>query len=406
MGHIKKPTIKIVLRKDKELASGKYPVNLRVTFNRKPRYYTLKGDKETMTCDILKWNEELGRYNRNRELNHFIESYEHRANAVLDELKNKDFTFPLFESKFFKKYESTKIVAFMNSIISKLKSEDKLGNAQVYKDTRNRLMEFNKNVKFEDVSLKFLKKFEKQLADKGNSTSSISIYLRTLRATYNKAVAEELIQQGEYPFKKFKIKTGNTTQRALSKNDMVKIINYKGAMNTRERRSLDYFIFSYLCRGMNLRDMAFLKWKENVIDDKIVYVRSKTANTKNNTEHNIIKIEPEIEKILDRYSKSNEFVFPILDNGLPPLTIRYRIHNTLKQITSDLREIATKLKIDQAKQITHYWARHTYATTLKRSGISTAVISEALGHSSEATTKAYLDKFEQTEIDNTFKHLI
>ena len=160
MGHIKKPTIKIVLRKDKELASGKYPVNLRVTFNRKPRYYTLKGDKETMTSDLIKWNEELGRYNRNRELNHFIESYEHRAKAVLDELKNKDFTFPLFESKFFKKYESTKIVDFINSIISKLKSEDKLGNAQVYKDTRNRLMEFNKNVKFEDVSLKFLKKFE------------------------------------------------------------------------------------------------------------------------------------------------------------------------------------------------------------------------------------------------------
>ena len=64
-------------------------------------------------------------------------------------------------------------------------------------------------MKFEDVSLKFLKKFEKQLADKGNSTSSISIYLRTLRATYNKAVAEELIQQGEYPFKKFKIKINN-----------------------------------------------------------------------------------------------------------------------------------------------------------------------------------------------------
>ena len=64
------------------------------------------------------------------------------------------------------------------------------------------------------------------------------------------------------------------------------------------------------------------------------------------------------------------------------------------------------LKINQADKITHYWAWHTYATTLKRSGISTAVISEALGHSSEVTTKAYLDKFEQTEVDNTLKHLI
>ena len=85
MGHIKKPTIKIVLRKDKELSNGNYPVNLRVTFNRKPRYYTLKGDQGTMTCTLKKWNEELGRFSRNRELNHFIETYEHRANEVLNE---------------------------------------------------------------------------------------------------------------------------------------------------------------------------------------------------------------------------------------------------------------------------------------------------------------------------------
>lgn len=33
-------------------------------------------------------------------------------------------------------------------------------------------------------------------------------------------------------------------------------------------------------------------------------------------------------------------------------------------------------------------------------------IREALGHSNEATTKVHLDTFEQTEMDNIFKHLI
>ena len=88
------------------------------------------------------------------------------------------------------------------------------------------------------------------------------------------------------------------------------------------------------------------------------------------------------------------------------LTIRYKIKGTLNKISKDLKEIGGDLEIECADQITHYWSRHTYATTLKRSGISTAVISEALGHSSEATTKAYLDKFEQSEIDNTYQHLI
>jgi len=68
--------------------------------------------------------------------------------------------------------------------------------------------------------------------------------------------------------------------------------------------------------------------------------------------------------------------------------------------------IYEELEIQNADKITHYWARHTYATALKRPGLPIAVISEALDHSSESTTKAYLDKFEQTEIDNTFQYLL
>jgi site-specific recombinase XerD len=133
---------------------------------------------------------------------------------------------------------------------------------------------------------------------------------------------------------------------------------------------------------------------------------TKTANSKKTLDPSIIKIEPEIQKILNRYSLKNVYVFPILEPGLTPATIRHRIKNRLKRIIKDISAIAAELKINQADKITHYWARHTYATTLKRSGISTAIINEALGHSSQATTKAYLDKFEQTEIYNTFQHLI
>ena len=207
-------------------------------------------------------------------------------------------------------------------------------------------------------------------------------------------------------FKKYKIKTGNPSKRALTKDDIVKLMGYKAELNSSRWHSLNYFIFSYLNRGMNLKDMALLKWKDNILGDRIVYVRAKTANTKKSLDPSIIKIEHEIRNILDRYSDEKEYVFPILESGLSHTTIRYRIHRVLKRISRDISEIASELKIKDADKITHYWARHTYATTLKRSGISTAVISEALGHNSEATTKAYLDKFEQTEIDNTFKHLI
>lgn len=406
MARIKKPTVKLILRKDKLSKDGLHPIFLRITFNRKVKYYVLKGEQETLTCELKKWNDVLGRYNRNKELNLYLDQYELRANEVIRELEKSDFTFRHFEEKYFKNYDETEVVSFFNGIIGKLSLEKKHGTSDVYRDTRNRILEFKPKISFQEINYRFLDEFEKYLIAQGNSASTVSIYLRTLRAAYNKAIIADVVKMDLYPFKKFKIRTGKASKRALTKKDMQLLINYKAKKGTRKWHSLNYFVFSYLCRGMNMKDIALLKWKDHIIGDRIVYVRAKTINTKNSQDHNIIKIEPEIERILNHFSKKNEYVFPILEPGLSELTIRYRIKGTLKKINKDIKEIASELKIDCADQITHYWARHTYATTLKRSGISTAVISEALGHSSEATTKAYLDKFEQTEIDNTFKYLI
>ena len=334
----------------------------------------MKGEQETLSCEPKKWNEDLGRYNRNKELNLFLDQYELRATKVIRDLENTDFTFQAFEEKYFKNYDDASVISFFNDIIEKLTTEKKHGTSDVYRDTRNRISEFRSKISFQDIDYYFLTEFENHLISNGNSASTVSIYLRTLRATYNKAIVADIIKGDMYPFKKFKIKSGNATKRALSKKDMQLLMNYKSEANSRKWHSLNYFIFSYLTRGMNLKDMALLKWDDNIIGGKIVYERAKTKNTKNSQGHNIIKIEPEIERILDCYSKENEYVFPILQPGLTELTIRYRIKGTLKKISKNLKEIAGELEIECADQITHYWARHTYATTLKRSGISTAII--------------------------------
>lgn len=57
-----------------------------------------------------------------------------------------------------------------------------------------------------------------------------------------------------------------------------------------------------------------------------------------------------------------------------------------------MKRIAGEIGID--KNLTTYVARHSFSTVLKRSGVSTEYISEALGHSSLATTQSYLDSFE------------
>jgi len=57
-------------------------------------------------------------------------------------------------------------------------------------------------------------------------------------------------------------------------------------------------------------------------------------------------------------------------------------------------------------KLTTYVARHSYATVLKRSGVSTSIICESLGHSSERVTQIYLDSFGNEQMDAAMKNLL
>jgi len=73
-------------------------------------------------------------------------------------------------------------------------------------------------------------------------------------------------------------------------------------------------------------------------------------------------------------------------------------------VNGHLEKIGRSLGIDL--KLTTYVARHSYATVLKRSGVSTSIISESLGHSSERVTQVYLDSFENKQINDAMKNLL
>jgi len=55
--------------------------------------------------------------------------------------------------------------------------------------------------------------------------------------------------------------------------------------------------------------------------------------------------------------------------------------------------IASQLGI--TKKVTNIFSGHTFSTPLKRSGVSTELIQESLGHTDKRTTENYLDSFEK-----------
>ncbi len=67
-----------------------------------------------------------------------------------------------------------------------------------------------------------------------------------------------------------------------------------------------------------------------------------------------------------------------------------------KTINKYVKRVAKEVGID--KNVTSYFARHSFATVLKRSGTGVELISELLGHSSVNITESYLDSFEKEHI--------
>jgi integrase len=145
---------------------------------------------------------------------------------------------------------------------------------------------------------------------------------------------------------------------------------------------------------MNFRDMATLKWKQ-VIKDRVIYTRLKTGKMMQ------FKLLAPALEILEKYKsqrggEKDDFVFPILNKHehTTPQQISNRINRVLRQVNAELTQ-AAKVPV----HLTTYVARHTYATVLKQSGISTGVISEALGHKGEKITQTYLKSFSNEVID-------
>ena len=91
---------------------------------------------------------------------------------------------------------------FMNKTIDELKDEKRYGTAHIYQSTLNAFSEFCgcEVIYFHQLNRANLKEFETYLRDKQLSWNTVSTYMRTLRATYNKAVDKKIITENSRLF--------------------------------------------------------------------------------------------------------------------------------------------------------------------------------------------------------------
>jgi site-specific recombinase XerD len=283
-----------------------------------------------------------------------------------------------------------------------LREEKRIGNAVNYKCAKASLQGFKSDLKFADVTPAFLKKYENWMLTNGKSRTTVGIYLRCLRAIFNKANIDKSL----YPFgeaqQKYSIPTSRNIKKALTLEEIGKIFYFETSEGSMEERAKDYWIFIYLCNGLNVKDLCLLKHK-NIQGNILTYERAKTKRSKNNGEKITVSLKQEAKKIISKWGQVSinpeTYVFHHLQKGITADREREIVQQVTKSVNKYMKQIAKKLGLD--KEVTTYFARHSFATVLRNSGASTEFISEALGHSNMKTTQSYLAGFEQETIHKT-----
>lgn len=424
-----KAVVKVVYFTSKRLAHGEHPFLVRIAKEGKRKYISTG-----LSLHPKFWNAQKNEVRKSypephrsillTELEKWKKKYQEAATTLA--LSDEVYDVADVASKAIEERKSTRrvnLLFYMDGLITDMKAARQLGNAQVYKDNRNQLARFIEaeygiqDVAFDRVTVSFCQRWETTLRAAEVTDVSLSQRFRTLRAVLNRAISEGVAKPESYPFarnraerhkfsiSKFKL---DTTKRAISR-DEVRRIEALELDSPRLQLAKDVFLFSFYCGGINFVDLSGLRWRNFTTDaegkQRLSYVRQKTGGKFS------LRLLPPIVAMLERYRPSrfttpDSYVFPVLDEHLhkTPAQIKNRQNRIIGQVNQDLKDLGKLVGINTP--LTTYVARHSFATNLKRSGVATAVISEAMGHKSEGVTAVYLDSFATEIVDSAFENLL
>ena len=397
-------TVDVVCYKYKPLKNGELPLKIKVCKDRKTRYINLG-----VSTKPEHWDFENNRPKETCPDKEMLESLisknisEVRSKIVELKTEKMDFTATTLIEKVQNRKKPVTVGAVFREEIAALRDTGRDGYADSMEQVYNSLIKFNKHLElpFSDIDIIWLKRYEAWLRKKKLAENTIGIRFRTLRRIYNIALEKKIVKQEFYPFKAFGVARlhQETPKRAIKKDDVYKIFNYptekKGYYY---QLAIDLFKFSYFMAGINFADMAYLT-KINIMDGQLVYYRRKTKK--------LIKLplQEEAIEILSKYDNSSSpYLFPIFSSfHKTAQQQKNRRHKVITKVNDTLKAIGKEIGV--TIDVTTYVARHSYATVLKRAGVSVELISETLGHSDLSTTQIYLDSFENSQIDKAMESL-
>lgn len=260
-----------------------------------------------------------------------------------------------------------------------------LGNVKCYENVLAQFEPFGDAIPLQKLNYEVLMRFRNYNIGMGNSKSTIHLYLRTLRAIYNKGIMKYGFMDAKPftgVFDGLKTRSFDNKKKYLDRAMIVVLENLN--LTTQKAKYLDLFLLQFYFGGCDLIDLYYLQ-KKQIRKGRLIFERTKT-NTGTRID---LAIHPKAAAILKKYENDTEWVFPwkkekteyekfrgVLQTALVYLQKKYDI-----EILPDGGNLAIKV------------ARHTFANLAKNLNIEADLIRELMGHERDDVDNYYKDKY-------------
>ena len=392
-------SVATVFRKDKLNQKGEAPIHFRIIKNRKICYITSGIMVPEVNWDYSK-NKIKGKHTNSARLNSFLANkFAELQDQVFehDTISKSTTTRQLKEKIYGKKPED--FFAFADEVVSNYKANGQISTYITQNSAVNTLRAYveNRSIMFQDITPEFLAKYERYLqTDKELKTNTIHKHLKFFRKLFNDALRLDKIEYQHNPFTKIKLKLEKTSRTFLSDEELKKIEDVATVPGERKDLHKKMFLFAANAGGLRVSDVLKLKWGN--FDGSHIHIA--IHKTKSQLS---IKLPNKAIEIISEYrskkSKANDFIFPMLENGIDlnnPQVAYTAISTATAYINKNLKSLAEDAKL--GKHISFHISRHTWATRALKKGISIDKVSKLMGHAQLRETQIYA-KIVSQELD-------
>ncbi|CAL2095469.1 conserved protein of unknown function [Tenacibaculum sp. 190524A02b] len=311
------------------------------------------------------------------------------------------------------------LAAEKKNVVSE-KGVDKEGNAAVYENALNQFIKFVPKIDLIDLDYATLVRFKNEQLKIGNKKTTISNYLRTLRAIYNEGLRREQLKVTPHPFEglfnDISVKSNRTKKRNISKETLKILECFTNNLARGQQDAVDLFLLQFYFGGQDLFDIYYLEKKQVAKNDRVYFTRGKIEEGGYQFD---LKICDKAITILQRMKKPNQgFLFSGRKDYTGYTNYRSRINKNLKIIQNNYNSHVERIEklnnneyhkievLPLGGYITTKVARHTFATIGSRLYVEPDLLRALMGHERDNVDTIYKDTYPEEERDKFHSQII